>query len=191
MIFGTLTALCYLYCLFAGLIIAADCISSEKRSGTLGLLFLTALKPYDLIAGTISASTLKAFYGLLATFPILGLSLFLGGIEYGEFARVCIALVSALFFSLSLSLLVSCLSQKRLSAIGVAALLLFIVCASIPIACDAIERATRLAPPEWAHLLNLFSPTTTLELATRSWFIVQTDYALSLVCVNALSIAML
>lgn len=190
-IFATLTGLCYLYSLLAGLIIAADCISSEKRSGTLGLLFLTALKPYDLIAGTISASTLKAFYGLLATFPILGLSLFLGGIEYGEFARVCIALVSALFFSLSLSLLVSCLSQKRLSAIGGAGLLLFIFAGSIPIACDAIQRATRLAPPEWAHLLNLFSPTTTIDLATRSWFVVQSDYALSLLCVNSLSIAML
>jgi ABC-type Na+ efflux pump permease subunit len=190
-IFATLVALCYFYSLLAGLIIAADCISSEKRSGTLGLLFLTALKPRELIAGAISASSLKAFYGLLATFPILGLSLFLGGIEYGEFARVCLALVSALFFSLSLSLLVSCLSQKRLLAIGRAALLLFVFCGAIPILCAAIQRATTPAPPDWANLLNLFSPTTTLELATRSWFIVQTDYALSLLFVNVLSLAML
>src|SRR5262245_47657734 len=40
-IFILLSDLCFFYALFAGLILASDCVSSEKRSGTLGLLFLT------------------------------------------------------------------------------------------------------------------------------------------------------
>src|SRR5215510_15016127 len=70
-IFFLLSGLCFIYSLFAGLILTADCISSEKRDGTLGLLFLTALKPFDLVAGNILATSLKAFFGLFAAFPIL------------------------------------------------------------------------------------------------------------------------
>src|SRR4051812_12478085 len=84
-IFFALSSLCLLYTLFAGLILTADCISSEKREGTLGLLFLTALKPRDLVLGNMLGTALKAFYGLLATFPVLGISVLLGGIEYSEF----------------------------------------------------------------------------------------------------------
>src|SRR5262245_34087406 len=134
-IFFLLTGLCFLYSLFAGLILTADCISSEKRNGTLGLLFLTSLRPYDLVAGNILATSLKAFYGLLAAFPIIGISLLLGGIEYSEFARICLALLSSLLFSLSLSLLVSCLSEKHLVATGRAALALIFFTLIIPAFC--------------------------------------------------------
>jgi hypothetical protein len=43
-IFGGLGALALLYCLASGRRWTADCLSEEKREGTLGLLFLTDLK---------------------------------------------------------------------------------------------------------------------------------------------------
>ena len=46
-IFATLSTFAFGYCLILGLFLTADCISEEKREGTLGLLFLTNLKGYD------------------------------------------------------------------------------------------------------------------------------------------------
>ena len=46
-LFCMLTGSAALYCLFSGLRFTADCLSEEKREGTLGLLFLTDLKGYD------------------------------------------------------------------------------------------------------------------------------------------------
>src|ERR1035437_8642366 len=37
------------YCLLSGVGFTADCRSEEKREGTLGLLFLTDLKGYDVV----------------------------------------------------------------------------------------------------------------------------------------------
>ena len=45
MLFYSITAGGLLYCLLIGLRTTADCISEEKRNGTLGLLFLTASNP--------------------------------------------------------------------------------------------------------------------------------------------------
>jgi len=59
-------------CLLAGVFLTADCLSEEKREGTIGLLFLTDLKGYDVVLGKFMATSLNAFYGLFAVLPILG-----------------------------------------------------------------------------------------------------------------------
>jgi len=41
--FGVITGLTFLFCLYEGLRNTADCLSEEKRAGTMGLLFLTDL----------------------------------------------------------------------------------------------------------------------------------------------------
>ena len=46
-IFEGLSGLALLYCLASGRRSTADCLSEEKREGTLGLLFLTELKGYN------------------------------------------------------------------------------------------------------------------------------------------------
>src|SRR3954465_10643535 len=38
-------------CMLSGLFLTADLLSEEKREGTLGLLFLTPLKTYDVVLG--------------------------------------------------------------------------------------------------------------------------------------------
>ena len=92
-LFRVLFGLAFAYCLFIGAWLTADCLSGEKREGTLGLLFLTDLKGYDVIFGKLAATSLSGFYGLLAIFPILAVPLLLGGLTNGEFWRAALVLV--------------------------------------------------------------------------------------------------
>lgn len=190
-IFTAVTILCYIYTLLAGLILAADCVSSEKRDGTLGLLFLTSLKPFELIIGTISATSLKAFCGLLAAFPILGISFLLGGVEPFEFLRVCLTLISTLVFSLSLSILVSCLSHNRLKATTRAAIALVFFAVILPLFCAAIGNATLPSPPRWLEMIAIFSPSSTLAQALGSWISTGTNFWWSFLAINVTSAALL
>ena len=121
-IFNVLVVLATAFCLFEGVRTTADCISVEKREGTLGLLFLTDLRGYDVVLGKFVASSLRSLYGLLATFPIIGLTLLLGGVTAGEFWRSMLALANVLFASLSLGILVSTFARKQSTAVGVTAL---------------------------------------------------------------------
>src|SRR2546423_1576226 len=69
-IFFGLTVLSMFFSLFAGRRLTADCLSEEKRQGTLGLLFLTDLKGYDIVLGKLAATSLSGFYCLLAAIPV-------------------------------------------------------------------------------------------------------------------------
>ena len=76
--------LAFLGCLFSGVFLTADSLSGEKREGTLGLLFLTDLKGYDVVFGKLIATSLNGFYALLAIFPVLALPLVMGGVTFWE-----------------------------------------------------------------------------------------------------------
>ncbi len=106
------------FCLFEGVRKTADCLSEEKREGTLGLLFLTDLRGYDIILGKLAATSLNSIYGLISILPVLALPLLLGGVTPGEFWRVTLALLNILFFSLSTGMLVSAVSRRERLASG-------------------------------------------------------------------------
>jgi ABC-type transport system involved in multi-copper enzyme maturation permease subunit len=103
--------LCLGFCLLSGCLFTADCLSEEKRNGTLGLLFLTDLKSFDVVLGKLVATSLHAFYGLLVVFPIMALTLLWGGVTSGECGRLVLVLLATLFLSLSSGLCVSSLFQ--------------------------------------------------------------------------------
>ena len=63
-------------------LMTADCISREKREGTLGLLFLTPLTVLDVIAGKVTIHVLRALTLFLGALPLLGLPLVLGGVDW-------------------------------------------------------------------------------------------------------------
>src|SRR5881409_507910 len=92
-LFHFLTLIALGFSAFAGVFLTADCLSEEKREGTLGLLFLTDLKGYDVVLGKLIATSLHSFYGLLSILPILALPLLIGGVTVGEFWRVTLALI--------------------------------------------------------------------------------------------------
>jgi len=69
----------------SGLFLTADCLSEEKREGTLGFLFLTDLRGYDVVFGKLVATSLRGFYAMLAALPVMGVTLVLGGITGEQF----------------------------------------------------------------------------------------------------------
>jgi len=72
-----------------------DCMSAERRNGTLGLLLLTRLRGYDIVLGKLAGSSLSGLLQLLAILPILFFSMFLSGVRGEEFARVSLSLLTA------------------------------------------------------------------------------------------------
>lgn len=116
--FKTLAVFAFAFCVLEGVRKTADCLSEEKREGTLGLLFLTDLKGYDIIFGKLAAMSLNSIYGLLAILPVLALSLLLGGVTPGEYWRMVLALTNILFFSLCAGIWVSSWSRLEYHAMG-------------------------------------------------------------------------
>jgi ABC-type Na+ efflux pump permease subunit len=130
-----------LYCLLSGVQFTADCLSEEKREGTLGLLFLTDLKGYDVVLGKLVATSLSGFYAVLGVVPVLALPLLLGGVAPGEFGRMAVVAVNTLFFSLALGMGVSALSRSPRKAMAMTFLLILLFTAILP-GCGAWLAAT-------------------------------------------------
>src|SRR6266581_1352227 len=65
-LFTYLTGYAFGLCLLAGVFLTADCLSEEKREGTLGLLFLTDLHGYDVVLGKFVAMLVNALFVSLA-----------------------------------------------------------------------------------------------------------------------------
>src|SRR5688572_25003951 len=91
-LFGILAFYAFALSALAGVFLTADSLSEEKREGTLGLLFLTDLRGYDVVFGKFLAMSLNATYGLIALLPVLALPLLLGGVTGGEFWRMALVL---------------------------------------------------------------------------------------------------
>jgi hypothetical protein len=133
-IFTGVSGLAMIYCLASGRLLTADCISSEKREGTLGLLFLTDLKGYDVVCGKLAATSFRAFYGLLALVPVLAVPLLLGGLTNGEVWRMVLVLVNTFLFSLAVGVFSSALCQEARRAMG-ANFLILILLVGLPAGC--------------------------------------------------------
>jgi hypothetical protein len=103
-VFKTLSIVIFVACLFEGVRQTSDCLSSEKREGTLSLLFLTDLKAFDVVLGKLAATSVNSFYALLAIFPSMAMALPYGGVTAGEFWRTQLALLDALFFGLAVGM---------------------------------------------------------------------------------------
>lgn len=124
-LFTVLSALTFTVGLGVGGSLTADCLSSEKREGTLGLLFLTDLRGFDVVLGKLAATSLVASYAMLAMLPVLALPLLLGGITQAALIGTAVGLMNTLFFSLTAGLVVSAISRdERRATSGTAALIL-------------------------------------------------------------------
>jgi ABC-type transport system involved in multi-copper enzyme maturation permease subunit len=153
-LFDMLTGYAFGLCLLAGVFFTANTLSEEYREGTLGLLFLTDLKGYDIVLGKFIATSLTAFYGLLALLPLTGMPLLLGGVTAGEFWRSALCLVNALFFSLATGIWVSAWSRDPRRAMGSTFALLLFLSAGWFLLCQAL----RAVAPSWVVSLAAFSP---------------------------------
>lgn len=152
-IFSTLT---FFYCLIIGTARTADCLSSEKREGTMGLLFLTNLNALEIIGGKLCSSALAAAYGLFAIFPLLALQMLIGGITLGQFWRTVLALANAIFFSVAAGFLASSVCLRQFTAIAAATGLA--LCGSAGLMGLAAVANSFRSTKTWAEGLAIFSP---------------------------------
>jgi ABC-type transport system involved in cytochrome c biogenesis permease component len=117
-LFIVVSVVVFLYATVAGTLVTCDCLSEEKREGTLGLLFLTDLKGHDVVLGKLAATSVNAFYGMLALLPMLAIPFIVGGVTRAEMLRVVLVSVNLLLFFLSIGLFVSALCHKDNWALG-------------------------------------------------------------------------
>ena len=176
-LFNMLASLTFFCCLFPGVVLTADCLSGEKREGTLGLLFLTDLQGSEIVFSKLTVTSLRAFYAVLALFPMMALPFFLGGITPGEFWRMAAVLVNTLFLSLANGMFVSSVSWRAqramLGTAGIVVSLAYVL-------------------PEFGGSLAIFSPTTAFSLAYDGAFtMAPASYFGSLLAVQGLSWALL
>ncbi|MEO7298478.1 MAG: ABC transporter permease [Verrucomicrobiota bacterium] len=140
-LFGGLSVILFIYSIGAGARVTSDCLSEEKREGTLGLLFLTDLKGYDIVAGKLAANSLNTFYGLLSAFPVLAISLLMGGVTSAEFWRVTLVAINLLFLSLATGMFASSVCRDERKATSLAFFILLVLLAGSPL----IEMALNIA----------------------------------------------
>ncbi len=128
-IFISLSIFSFIYCLFAGVRNTADCVSEERREGTLGLLFLTDLKAFEVLFGKLAATSLNSLYGLVAMFPVLALPLLLGGMTLEQYGVMLLVLLNTLFLSLAAGLCISTFVQGERAAMSLTVVLMTFLCA--------------------------------------------------------------
>ncbi len=123
----------FLSCLLAGCQLTADTMSSEKREGTLGFLFLTDLKGYDIVLGKLVSSSIGAIYGALALLPLVSVMFLFGGVSGGAMLRLSLSSINVLFLSLTVGITCSCLSRETNKARSAAMLVLLCLIGAGPL----------------------------------------------------------
>ncbi len=131
-VFESLAVVVLLYCVVSGLLFSSDCISEEKREGTLGLLFLTDLKGYDVVFGKLTSTSMRSLNWMLAALPALAISIILGAVSSGEIVRVTVVALNLFFFFLSVSLFASSLCQRDNRALGLSVMISMLIMTAIP-----------------------------------------------------------
>ncbi len=110
----------------AGVFLTSDCLSEERRDGTLGLLYLSGLGGIEVVAGKLLITGLNALLALLALLPIMAFAWLLGGVAPGEFWRAAISLINTFWVSLTIGLFTSSFHRGQRQALGSAfAVILF------------------------------------------------------------------
>jgi ABC-type transport system involved in cytochrome c biogenesis permease component len=152
-LFRSLSTIAFWTCLFGGAVVTADCFSVEKRDGTLGLLFLTDLKGYDVVLGKFMAKSLIAVLCLLAIIPMLAIPILLGGVLATQFWHMTAVLLNTLFVSLCIGMLVSVISREPRNAIALAAFTIFLWLVVPAIVGSALPPTMR-----WTWLVHPLTP---------------------------------
>jgi ABC-type transport system involved in multi-copper enzyme maturation permease subunit len=142
-LFTLLTWLAFASALLAGPFFTSDAISEEAREGTLGFLFLTDLRGHDVVVGKLVASSLKVVYSILALFPVLGVTVLMGGVSGSRFWKTSVAIMVVLCCSLLSGLFASACSRAASRAVTGTVALLVIWLSVPPLAGAFLSELTR------------------------------------------------
>src|SRR5258708_6014853 len=123
-----LTLLCSIWVLVP--LVTADCISRERREGTLGLLFLTPLTAQGIVMAKGLAHGLRAITLCLAVLPVLMIPFLMGGVSWQEGVLSLTINFSSFCWALGAGLLASSQTKSWLRALvlAIALSIIFGVC---------------------------------------------------------------
>lgn len=107
----------FVFSLLVGAYLTADAVAAEKREGTLGLLFLTPLRGWEIILGKMAMHSVQVGYALLGGFPFFFLPILLGGVLWVEVARILLVLLLTLSVSLALGIFFSTILREVRTAV--------------------------------------------------------------------------
>lgn len=117
-------------------LLTADCISRERREGTLPLLFLTDLRPRDIVYAKGMAHSLRALTLWLAVLPVLTVPLVVGGVGWPEVAISALVNFSSICLATAAGLMASAIARVWNRALAIAlclaVLLLVALLAALP-----------------------------------------------------------
>jgi ABC-type Na+ efflux pump permease subunit len=114
----------------------ADCISREKREGTLGLLFLTPLRVPDVIMAKAASHVLRAATLVMTSVPMLVLPFVLGGVVWQQAVLSVATITNALLLGIAAGLFASAKGGSAIQVMVMAeASALFLASASWLIQC--------------------------------------------------------
>ncbi len=187
-LFLFLTWIEFVFFVIAGFTLTSDSISLEKRDATLGLLFLTDLKGYDVVLGKLTAAAMQGLYAFLATVPVLALPLMLGGTNLSELARTTLTLLLTLMLSMAVGITVSALLRRAWTAFGLSGFLMMVLVLALPLQSEFVRQYFRNS--FLAHLIELPSPSYALVMSFRTAAgLTGNDYAMSLGLILVIAIS--
>jgi ABC-type transport system involved in multi-copper enzyme maturation permease subunit len=95
----------------------ADCLSRERREGTLGLLFLTPLRAMDIVLAKLFVQALRGLTLWLAVVPLFALPLLMGGLAWHKAVAAVFHDFSALVLALAAGLAASSTTKQWRTAV--------------------------------------------------------------------------
>lgn len=131
-VFNGLVVIAFVLCSGA-FFLTVDGISSEQREGTLGLLFLTRVRWFDVVLGKLSSNGVTGVLALTALLPLLMIPVLAGGVTGAEAFRKGVALLDTLFLSLSIGLYASAAADERFKALRRAGICVSLIWFVLPI----------------------------------------------------------
>jgi ABC-type transport system involved in multi-copper enzyme maturation permease subunit len=163
--FEILSFILLAFALLGGILLTADSIASERREGTLGLLFLTDLTGTDIALGKLAASSIQGACALVAALPILAIPLMMGGIAAKDYWLTALALIAALLCSAGIGLWASSRARTAASGLLWAVLALLALCL-VPTFISWLARHSPTVPDAFLQA-ELLSPALVIARASN------------------------
>jgi len=139
---------------FGGCSITSDSLSSERREGTLPLIFLTPLHYIDILVGKLLSANLSVAAPLVGGFPLVVLVMTQAGLSIGQLAYILAGTLLLLAVAGCLGLAASSVSLKRRNASSLATMLGLGLWMFVPLAAEVVRR--RWPESGWVAVLELF-----------------------------------
>jgi ABC-type transport system involved in multi-copper enzyme maturation permease subunit len=126
-LFASLHTIISLVLLFAAPLVAADSLSKERREGTLGLLALTPLKPFEVVIGKTLAHVIRLVSLWLLSVPLLLIPVLLGGVNWLDVKCAVSIELMVLLGGLAAGLVATSVADRWTTAAALALLLTWLV----------------------------------------------------------------